>query len=234
MHILAIDTSTAAGSVAALDGQSLLGERSLETQRRTAQTLAPAISQLLQDVHWKPSDIQLIAVTRGPGSFTGLRLGVTTAKSLAYAVGAEVIGLNALDVILAQARADAEFARVCAVMDAHRQQLFSKTIAPAPGHELPQTIQPTTIVGIDQWLDRLSANQLVTGPGLRKVQSRLPGASRVTDPALWTPQARTVGVLAHRSYQRGARGDLWSLVPNYYRPSAAEEKASAVRHRDST
>ena len=65
----------------------MLAEQPLDPTRRSAQTLAPAIATLLDAVEWRPADVELVAVATGPGSFTGLRIGVTTAKAFAYAAG---------------------------------------------------------------------------------------------------------------------------------------------------
>ena len=75
----------------------------LDPARRSARTLAPGIRHLLADAGWTPRDVALVAVSIGPGSFTGLRLGVMTAKAFAYAVGAPVLGIGTLEVIAAHA-----------------------------------------------------------------------------------------------------------------------------------
>ncbi len=103
MRILALETTDKTGTVAALDGSNLLAEMTLEPTRRSAQTLAPAIQSLLSQVGWRPPDVQLVGVSIGPGSFTGLRVGVTMAKVLAYAVGAEVLGVDTLEAVAAAA-----------------------------------------------------------------------------------------------------------------------------------
>src|SRR5262245_56901299 len=100
-RILAIETSGRHGSVATLGGEPagarLIGQTVLTGEERTAQVLAPAIQQLLIATEWSPKSIDPVAVTVGPGSFTGLRIGVTTAKAIAYAVGADVLGVNTLE-----------------------------------------------------------------------------------------------------------------------------------------
>src|SRR6185369_14233589 len=99
-RIIAIETSGRHGSVAALGGDAdaapPIGQIVLTAEQRTAQALAPSLKQLLAAVGWSPKDVEMVAVAIGPGSFTGLRIGVTTAKAFAYAVGAEVIGVNTL------------------------------------------------------------------------------------------------------------------------------------------
>ncbi|NLF09025.1 MAG: tRNA (adenosine(37)-N6)-threonylcarbamoyltransferase complex dimerization subunit type 1 TsaB [Pirellulaceae bacterium] len=97
MRILALETSDKTGGAAAIDGCNVLAELTLDQNLRSAQSLAPAIKNLIEQVKWQPADVQLVAVTVGPGSFTGLRVGVTTAKIFAYAVSAEVLGVDTLE-----------------------------------------------------------------------------------------------------------------------------------------
>ena len=119
MLILAFDTSGSAGSVALLDGPRVLAERAARSpSRRSAQTLAPAIARAAgRGGHRSRATCGLVATTIGPGSFTGLRVGVTTAKTFAYAVGRECLGVSTLEVIAARraaellARASGEIAR---------------------------------------------------------------------------------------------------------------------------
>lgn len=220
LRILALETSTLDASVAALEGDRLLGQTLLDRQRRTAQIFAPAVEQQLRSVGWRPQDVQLVAITQGPGSFTGLRVGVTAAKTLAYAVGAEVSAVNTLEVIARQAPDRA--LRICAVLDAQRQQLFAADFQ-CEGDRLAE-VSGTRIVDIDRWLSGLVPDMAVTGPGLARLQDRLPGAVAVVDASCWTPQAATVGRMAYLEYQSGKRHDVWTLNPLYYRSSAAEER----------
>src|SRR5205807_6782629 len=123
-------TSGFAGSVAVLDGSRVLAEAMLNPKRRSAQSLAPAIVELLALRGMKAEQIRLVATTVGPGSFTGLRVGVTTAKTFAYAVGAEVIGVNTLEAIAAQAPPDVN--RLAVALDAQRQQVFAAEFSRLP------------------------------------------------------------------------------------------------------
>src|SRR4051794_8233363 len=101
--ILAIETTDKAGSVALLNGPEMLGEIDLNPAQRSAQSLAPGIDTLLTRTNRKPGEVKLVAVADGPGSFTGLRVGVPTAKLFAYSVGADALGINALEAIARQA-----------------------------------------------------------------------------------------------------------------------------------
>jgi tRNA threonylcarbamoyladenosine biosynthesis protein TsaB len=223
MRILALESSSNSGSVAVMEDDRLLSELPLDPSQRTAQSFAPAIRQQLKAVGWLPADVQLVAVTRGPGSFTGLRIGVTAAKTLAYAVGAEVIGVDTLEVIARQAPAGN--LHVWALVDAQRQQVFAARFRQRDGDLDRETA--TQIVDADAWLVSLSSEVLVTGPGLKRFGERLPDGISVAAQELWAARASMVGLVAGIEYRQGKRDDLWGLNPLYYRRSAAEEKAAA-------
>jgi tRNA threonylcarbamoyladenosine biosynthesis protein TsaB len=231
MRILAIETSGQAGSVAALvgmgNGVRLVQEATVGGGARTAQALAPLAKELLAVARWPADSIELVAVAVGPGSFTGLRIGVTMAKTLAYAVGAQVIGVNTLDVVADQA--GNVTGPLWAVMDAQRQELFAaKSVAGGQTQHRAMAIE-TRIESQAEWLAALAPGDTVTGPGLRRLAAPLPAGVFVADEALWQPMAATVGRVGWRDFQAGRRDDVWKLLPLYYRPSAAEEKASQKR-----
>jgi tRNA threonylcarbamoyladenosine biosynthesis protein TsaB len=222
MRILALETSGRDATLAVIEGEAngavrVVAEAAVVGPERSAQFLAPRTKELLAQVGWEPAAIALVAVTIGPGSFTGLRIGVTTAKTLAYAVGAEVMGVNTLAVIAEQAGDGGS--PVWAVMDAQRQELFA---AKSVGGRI---IGDVEVLTSSKWFHELSAGDRVSGPVLQRLASSLPKGIDVADESRWQPMAATVGAIAWREYQQGRRDDLWKLQPKYYRQSAAEEKA---------
>jgi tRNA threonylcarbamoyladenosine biosynthesis protein TsaB len=221
MKILAIETTDQAGSVALLEGRTAVAETRLTTQQRSAQSLAPAIRDLLEAAAWRPIEIQLVAVAIGPGSFTGLRIGVTTAKTFAYAVGCEVVAVPTLEVVAAQMPDVPR--QLLTVLDAGRQQVFSARFRPAADGRV-ECVEPTSLVDDAAWLAGLQADELISGPGLRKFAGRLPENAKLAPTEIWAPRAATVGRLALHRHEAGQRDDLWSIVPLYHRSSAAEEK----------
>lgn len=227
LQILGLETSTMSGSVAALMGMRPVGHQLLHPQQGSAQSLAPAIAALLAKASWKPHDIGLIAINLGPGSFTGLRVGVTTAKILAYAIGAEVIGVNTLEVVATQSPGSHGALEV--VVDAQRQQVYAARFCTETGQPLRKLRGPR-MVHVDTWLASLPRGIAVTGPALVKLYPRLPDGVIVIDSPAWTPHAVTVGQIGFQAYQSGRRDDLWKLVPQYHRQSAAEEKWGQVPH----
>jgi tRNA threonylcarbamoyladenosine biosynthesis protein TsaB len=179
------------------------------------------LKDLLRQVGWRAGDIQGVAVTTGPGSFTGLRVGVTTAKALAYAVKADVAGVDTLEAVAAAC--PVEFDRLSVAVDAQRGQVvFGVFRRGADGWFSPSG--PWQLADLDAWLAHLPAGIAVAGPVLRGLSHELPKGVRVLDPRYWSPTAAAIGRLAARRFARGERDDLWALAPRYYRRSAAEER----------
>jgi tRNA threonylcarbamoyladenosine biosynthesis protein TsaB len=221
MKILAIETTDQAGSVALLEGRRVLAEVRLTSDQRSAQSLAPAIRDLLEAAGWQPAGVRLVAVAIGPGSFTGLRVGVTTAKTFAYAVGCDLVAVPTLEVVAAQMPEGPS--QLLTILDAGRQQVFSARFSPVADGRV-ESIEPTTLVDDAVWLAGLQVEEMISGQGLRKFAGRLPETARLAPAEVWAPRAATVGLLAVSRYELGQRDELWSLVPVYHRASAAEEK----------
>jgi tRNA threonylcarbamoyladenosine biosynthesis protein TsaB len=221
LKLLAIETVDRTGSVALLDDARVLAEARLDVARRTAQTLVPAIGELLAGAGWSTQQVELVAVATGPGSFTGLRIGVTTAKTFAYAVGCPVVAVPTMMAIAL--RVPSEIDRYSAVLDAERSELFVSDFE-RQGGQLPSQRGPITIVSAKAWLESLSPGAVVTGPGLEKVIDRLPGGVVMIERALWSPSARAVGSLGQQLFAAGARSGVFDLVPQYFRRTAAEER----------
>lgn len=220
MRTLSLETSTTDGSVALLDEQNVVWEAQLPRAQRTTQTFAATIQAGLIATAWAPADIELVAVTSGPGSFTGLRISVTAAKFYAYATGAALVAVNTLDVLVEQLSADDTSA--CAVMDAQRGQFFAATYDRSSGGYWA-VVRPCRVVSPQQLSEQLPSQTVLTGPGLTKFPVDLLPACPRSAPELWTPRAAQVGRRALRDYRAGVRTDLWQLRPEYYRPSYAEE-----------
>lgn len=221
MRILALESTEAIGTVAALEGGEVLKQVELNPHQQSARSLAPGIQEVLEAVGWRASEVELVAVTRGPGSFTGLRVGLSTAKAFAYAVGAPILGIDTLEAIAANAPEGVDWLAVA--VDAQRGQVMAGSFRRGPEGWMIAA-GPTQLRDVDDWLSSLPPGIQVSGPILRKHALRLP-AHLVPLPAeLWAPKAALVGVLAARDWGAGRRDDLWSLAPVYSRRSAAEEK----------
>jgi tRNA threonylcarbamoyladenosine biosynthesis protein TsaB len=129
--VLAIDTATAQVSVAFGDQGAVLGEVRLAGGRRHAEQLAPAIDYLRRELGVELGHLAAIAVGTGPGLFTGLRVGVTTAKVMAQALRIPVVGIPSLDLVAYPLRHSDRL--IVAVLDARRREVFAARYRPVPG-----------------------------------------------------------------------------------------------------
>ncbi len=217
-RILALETSRRRGSIALFDGPRALQEVWLDEKETTARNLTPTLQSLFSQSGWQPRDVDLIAVGVGPGSFTGVRIGVMTAKTLAYAAGANIVGCDTMAVIAAQSPADVK--EVTVVLDAGRGDVYSATYR-REAEEL-QIRRPLEIIPLVTWRTTREKNETLIGPGLHGIDP--PPEANVLPAELWEPNAATVAKLAFGRWKAGATDDVWSLTPCYGRLSAAEEK----------
>ncbi len=227
------DTRLAIPAVVAVD---------LPTDRGSAQSLAASIDSLLRSENLKPSDLGCIAVLSGPGSFTGLRVGIATAKSMAYALSVPVIELDTLDCILRQTMRAIDGYRVAhMLLDAYRGQLFVKTIA---DNTMERGIEEGTLLcDIEELIQSamsagIAQEQVFVGPGCERLQRYLAREEKLDTVKKWfesvawindshsTPHASSVAELGWRKWRSGDTLDPFLLLPKYFRGSAAEEKAS--------
>jgi tRNA threonylcarbamoyladenosine biosynthesis protein TsaB len=225
-RVLAIETSLRNGSVALAQDGAIVAARILPTDSRSAQSLAPAVKEMLAALGWKPNELSAVGVTIGPGSFTGVRVGVTFAKVFCYAANVPVVGLTTLEVLAEQATTEDCDQHV--VLDAQRSDLFQQRFRVSANVAIPLT--SPRVVSSEQWLRELAMEHSprVTGAGLAKFRSVLPDGVRVCEERVWEPNAETLAVLAHRAIESGRRDDVWKLAPLYLRASAAEEKRAGA------
>jgi tRNA threonylcarbamoyladenosine biosynthesis protein TsaB len=221
VNILALETTDWVGSVAAMAGDKVLLELDLNHLQRIAQSLVPGIQSLFKHLGWTADDVRLVAMTIGPGSFTGLRIGVTLAKIFTYSIGAEVLGVSTLETIAQAVSPDVP--AVSVIVDAQRGDLVAQEfIRGADGFFVPA--HEERMISAEQWLAELPVGMAVAGPALAKIAAILPADANILDQSYWRPRAGAVAQLARRQYAAGRRDDLWTLLPHYSRLSAAEEK----------
>ncbi len=220
--LLIIETSDKPGVVALAAGERLLSERRLDEARRHARDLAPALASLLAEQNWRARELDGVIVSRGPGSYTGLRVGVMSAKTLAYASGCRLLAVDTFAAIARQAPTEA--ATVDVVADAQQDKVYVQRFRRMQPGEAWIADAALTIMPFEQWLATLSPGAWVTGPGLAGQGARLPNSIRVVPEADWTPRAESLLALGLERWQRGERDDPFAIEPLYLRPSSAEEK----------
>ncbi len=220
--LLILETSGKFGQISLARGATILGSRRLEEARRHARDLAPAVAGLLVEAAWKPQDLHAVVVSRGPGSYTGLRVGIMSAKTLAFATGCALIAPDTFEAIAQQAPAEAVSLDVLA--DAQQDNVYVQRFARAETGSAWAAISPLRIQRISDWLAQSPAPDWITGPGVRVLGERRPAGTRTTPADSWDPQPQSLLHIGLARFMAGERDDLWTLEPLYLRPSAAEEK----------
>jgi tRNA threonylcarbamoyladenosine biosynthesis protein TsaB len=218
-RLLALDTATLFASVAALEGERVVATRS-ERVTTHSDRLLTLVAETLGEAGWTPRDIEAVACGAGPGSFTGLRIGLATAKGLCLAHQRPLVLVSSLAALAARGRG-----ATLAVLDAHKGELYAGEFfvdengVPTPTDD-EETIAPAALRA--RLEARGGAPLAVVGDGLLRAPELLsvPGVTRVDD--MPAPQATDVGRLAAQRLARGESDPLVEAAPRYIRPSEAE------------
>lgn len=221
MRLLAVETSTLAGGVALLEGERLRGEYLLDVSATHSERLMPAIDRLLGDAGWAASDLQALAVAVGPGSFTGLRIGLSVVKGLALALGIPVAAVPTLDAMAAAL----PFANlpVCPVLDARKGEVYA-CLYRWDGRAMRREWEYLALTP-DDLAARITEPVVLVGDGAHLVQT--PHA-RPAPPHRRLPSPGAVAVLGVERLARGHSVAAAELIPIYLRPSEAELKRRAA------
>lgn len=227
MNLLALDTSTEQAVLALSIGSGRMLAAEPGPGRRHGRDLIPRLRDLLAQGGIRPAELDAIAVGVGPGSYTGLRVGVTAAKTLAYATGAMLLALDSLHAI--GRNAPVEAARIAVIADAQRNDLYVARLSrSAPG--LPPSPEgETRIEPLESWVGSLEPGTVVLGPALDlpRVRSAVPVAFLAPPDVPDHPQAVHLLELARDAFHAGRRENPWLLEPCYLRRSAAEDQWDA-------
>ncbi len=225
MLTLAIETSGSVGSVALSRDGTLIESLELERAgRRHAQTLIVTIRALLERAGISARDCNLVAVSIGPGSFTGLRVGVVCAKTFAYATGCQVVAIDTFEAVAAASPAAVDVLYV--IDDAQRGDLYVGRYVRRDDGAFRRD-GSIDMTNAESWCRRRSTGDCISGPGVERFEGYLPAGVRCLPPEYRFPTARSVARLAERRVAEGETADFWALEPLYLRKSTAEEKWEA-------
>lgn len=228
MRILALETSTPAGGVALLDGDRLIAEYTLSVRAAHSERLMATVDRLLSDSGWEIRTLEGLAVSIGPGSFTGLRIGVSTAKGLALALGIPLVGVPTLDALAAALPHAAD--PVCPILDAKKGEVYASLFHWEAGRMVRDweylALSPADLCS------RLSGPVIFVGDGVAAFEKFLSEAlgprARFAPPARRLPSAACVAQLGHSRLLSGEVVEPATLIPLYIRPSEAELRRRAL------
>jgi tRNA threonylcarbamoyladenosine biosynthesis protein TsaB len=237
MITLAIDTSARTTSVALLEDDNVLAELFMNCGRNHAETLLPAIEKLFvsagikteQDVPFSGkvpfSGIDLFAFTVGPGSFTGLRVGVSTVKGLAFVLQKPLVGVCTLDALaLNILDLPLEEIAVCPVLDAGRGEVYTAFYAPSEAGIYKKVLKEC-VVCLEEFLGSMDGEVIFLGDGAEKyrdtIRDILPGRSFFVPSHLNHVKAYAVGLLGRKKFYAGDVSEIMTVTPDYLRASYA-------------
>lgn len=210
MKVLAFDTSSKALSLAILEDKQVLTEMTINIKKNHSITLMPAIDFLMASLDWTPKDLDRIVVAEGPGSYTGLRIAVATAKTLAHTLNIELVGMSSL-LALVPYQQEGLFVPL---MDARRNNVY------AGFYENAKPVMSEAHLSFAEVLEKVKDAEQVTfvgevGPFVEQIQERLPQASYQET----LPNAANLALWA---WDKKA-DSLHDFVPNYLKRVEAEE-----------
>lgn len=220
MNILSIESSAVAASCAVCRDGRLIAEEFTQNGLTHSATLLPAVSEALKKADLLLSDVDAFAVTIGPGSFSGLRIGVTLAKTLAYACGKPALGISTLQAIAC----NLPFADrlICPIMDARRDQVY--TALYRWENDRPCQKLPPRAIGVDQLVSELDEPAIFIGDGVFRFQDYLKDAlgskAQFAPPHLCMARASSVAYLSQ--FAKAQKPE--DLNPCYLRLSQAERE----------
>lgn len=233
---LAFETSTAVGSVALGRGGDVLRSHRLSGPRTHAVEFIPTVARLCEERGVSPREVQWVFVSSGPGSFTGLRIGATTARILGMATSARIVEVPTLEIIVQNALEEAPPPPCLAViLDAKRGRVYAATFALSEGRyqSTSDPVEADPHGFLSDCVARGSACAVV-GEGVLYHQSVVSSSGlRVLPESLYPPRAETVYRLGYLRACAGQWTDRRDLTPTYIRPPEAEEKW-AQRHGTDT
>ena len=221
-RLLILETSGRSGQVAVAEGAALLAVRPLGEGRRQGRDLTPAVGELLHQQGWTARQLQGVIVSLGPGSYTGLRVGIMSAKTLCYATGCTLLGVETFAAIAGQA--PLEVTRLDVIADAQQGKVYVQPFRRSTPEADWQPQAALAIRTLEDWLAQLDAETWVSGPGVDAHFGRLQSGVKLVEAGLRLPRAEGLLRIGLRRYRAGERDDVWAAEPIYLRPSAAEEQ----------
>jgi tRNA threonylcarbamoyl adenosine modification protein YeaZ len=236
--VLALDTATAECAIGlglwpyAEEAEArLLGETNVEVPRAALTHAVPVITRLLEDCGHRISEVQAVVAGRGPGSFTGVRIGIATAKGIAQGLGVPLYGVSTLDAVAE--RFAGRDGLVGIVGDAMRKEVYPALFRGRDGRIERLTPDRVAKPGetAEEWARSLEEPVLLAGDGLAKYEDlfveALGSRAEVAQRAMWTPTGASLLQAAWRTHSAASGGSAATLLPIYTRLSDAEEAEAA-------
>jgi tRNA threonylcarbamoyladenosine biosynthesis protein TsaB len=220
MKVLGIETSTGSGSVAVLEGDKVLGEFFLNLGPTHSEKLLPMLDWLLKEVGVEKNEIEGIAVSKGPGSFTALRVGISTAK--AFTLGIPVVGVSSREVLARNLLSTPLY--ICSLIDAKKKEVYAALFRYSDTNL--NRITDDILISPDDICEMISERTIFIGNGALLYRDFL--INSLGELALFCPsdinfpKASSCALIGSYMFKNGNKDDLSALAPQYLRKSEAE------------
>jgi tRNA threonylcarbamoyladenosine biosynthesis protein TsaB len=226
MRILGIDTSTKFLSIGVLDNSSIY-EYNLELDRRHSSLLAPSIQRVLDALGWKASCVDYFACGLGPGSFTGVRIGLSAIKGLGFALKKPLIGIPTLDILARNVKLtdNRSYAFVVPVLDAKRGLVYCSVYRNKEGSL--ERVAPYTLATLDELYKKIKPNSILLGDALSLYKEQILKNTKRTallDKDYWYPCGRHIVILAQERIRENKIDNLFKIKPIYLYPKECQIK----------
>lgn len=225
MKVLGIDTSTPCGSVGLIDEDRVLADRLLNIPVTHSERLLSSVEGVLREAEYSLGDVDGWALSLGPGSFTGLRIGVSAVKGLAFATGKPVAGTPTLDVLAFQISPTPYL--ICPVLDARKEEVYTALYRYGDGNR-PRPVSPYQACRPEELVRQIHEKTIFVGDGIKTygdfLRNQLPSLAVFPISSLHLPYGSTIARLGLDLLRRGESLDLATFTPIYVRPSEAELK----------
>jgi tRNA threonylcarbamoyladenosine biosynthesis protein TsaB len=216
---LLIESSGKVGHVGLARGDAVVRAMDLDSTRRHVRDLAATVNELLQSAGLMPKALSGVMVSIGPGSYTGLRVGIMSAKALSYATGCTLIAVPTFSAIVN--RVPGETNEVWVIADALQGQIYRQHFCRESNEWVAR--DELRIDSFDEWLPTIETDAWVSGPGVNAFAERLPPTCRIVEASFREPSITNL-FQAGRGLAPVNREELFRLEPLYLRGSSAEEK----------
>lgn len=225
MLILSLDTTTSFGSVALLRGTELLSEINMKSPLTHSESLLPAIHFLLKSKRLNIKDVDGYALSVGPGSFTGIRIGLSTVKSFSWASGKPIAPVSTLEA-LALKLGDSHRRLMAPLLDAKKGEIYG-SLFESRGKKLKEVV-PQGAYSPDRFFSLLPAHRIIhfIGSGVEAYKDKIfhyfKDKARISSRSHFI--AYEIGLLGYGIFKKGEGKDFLKIEPLYFRKSQAEER----------
>ena len=227
MLILAVDTNTPAASIALLEDARLLAEANLDAGLTHSEKLLPAVDFLLRSMGIEIRDLEGMALAVGPGSFTGIRIGMSTVKALAHATGCRIAPVSTLEALACKLSSSSK-RLICPLMDAKKGEVYGALYEQRKSNR--KVLVPQNLYAPDELFSRFPAGRVISfiGSGVSPFRENI--LDRFRTQARFSPRspftAREIGILGFEILKDNRGLEFRDVRPLYFRKSQAEENHS--------